>query len=262
MHKWDPEDYSVNSSAQFAAAKKLIKQLNLKGNEAVLNIGCGDGKITAQIAELVPAGSVVGIDASEEMIKFAASKFPVASHPNLSFVVMDASEITFENQFDLVFSNAALHWVSDHAAVLKGISRALKPKGKIHLHMLGKGSMSQLMQALAATLLDPRWRRYFQGFKSSSSFSEPEAYRQSVKAAGLEPIRVELVPRVMTQDGREGLIGHFRSTWMSVMSRIPPDQTEEFLNRIVDEFLKENPPDASGKLKEQVMGLEVEAVKT
>jgi trans-aconitate methyltransferase len=261
MHKWDPEDYSVNSTAQLASAKELIKRLNLKGREAVLDIGCGDGKITAQIAGLVPAGSVLGVDASEEMVRFASEKFPASQYPNLSFAVKDATALDFENRFDLVFSNAALHWVSDHAAVLRGISRALKPGGKIHLHMLGKGSMSQLMQALRATLTDLRWRRYFKGFKSSSNFPEPESYRQLVKAAGLEPIRVELVPRVMTQNGREGLIGHFRSTWLSVMSRIPPDQAEEFLNRIADEFLKENPPDASGKLKVEVMGLDVEAVK-
>jgi len=261
MMEWDPGDYSVNSAAQFASARELINWLNLKGAESILDIGCGDGKITAQIANLVPAGTVTGIDASRPMIEFALAKFPEASHPNLHFAVMGAQEITFENQFDIVFSNAALHWVPDHGPVLSGIRRCLKPGGKMNVQMAGKGTLAQLIKAFVAVLSDPHWRGNFGGFKAPHGFYEPEPYRQWVKDAGLKEIRIELVPRTMTQKGREGLIGFLRTTWLSIIDRIPPNEREEFINRIADEYLKENPMDASGNVKVETMRLEVEAVK-
>ena len=261
MYEWDPDDYHANSSAQLASAHELIKRLNLKGDEAVLDIGCGDGKITAQIAGLVPRGMVTGIDASGPMIEFAALKFPTASHPNLRFAVMDAREITFENQFDLVFSNAALHWVQNHGPVLQGIRRCLKPGGKMYLQMVGKGGLAPMIRALLVVLADSRWNRHFQGFQSPNSFYGPEPDRQFIMDAGLEPLRVELVSRTMTQKGRAGLTGWLRTTWMPVLSRVPSSEGEEFLGRIVDEFLKANPLGPDGLASIEVMRLVAEARK-
>ena len=75
MDKWNPEDYHHNSSVQLSWARELITKLDLKGDERILDIGCGDGKITASIASTAPNGSVLGIDSSHEMISFAESKF-------------------------------------------------------------------------------------------------------------------------------------------------------------------------------------------
>ena len=98
----------------FEWAEELIPKLRLTGNEAVLDIGCGIGKITARIASCMPQGCVIGIDNSEEMIKLARSKFPQTTYLNVSFQVMDARKLTFKEQFDRVFSNAVLHWIIDH----------------------------------------------------------------------------------------------------------------------------------------------------
>ena len=101
-------------------AEEAISKIRIKGNERVLDIGCGDGKITAYIASLVPEGSVVGIDNSAEMISFAQSKFPQLSWPNLSFQYGDATDLQYEGEFDLVVSFASLHWILDHKPVLEG----------------------------------------------------------------------------------------------------------------------------------------------
>ena len=125
MHKWDPADYQKSSSAQYNWAMAIIAGLKLNGEERILDIGCGDGRITAHLAGLVPNGCVLGIDLSPEMIRFAAGKY--ADHPNLSFQVGDASELHFNEQFDLVVSFACLHWVEDHLPVLKASERAWCP---------------------------------------------------------------------------------------------------------------------------------------
>src|SRR6266404_2134777 len=131
MHKWNPEDYAKHSAAQLTWARELIAQLDLGGDELVLDIGCGDGKVTAELAGALPRGHVVGLDGSPEMIEFARAHYPHGQFPNLEFVGMDARQVRLERSFDIVFSNAALHWIEDHLAVLKGVSGVMRQGGRL-----------------------------------------------------------------------------------------------------------------------------------
>ena len=97
--RWNAADYAANSAAQQIWARELIAQLHLRGDEHVLDVGCGDGKVTAELARAVPKGSVTGIDASPEMIRFARKTFPPGKHPNLKFQVMDARQISLAALF-------------------------------------------------------------------------------------------------------------------------------------------------------------------
>ena len=117
MYRWDAEDYARNSAGQQEWALELIPKLGLKGNERVLDVGCGDGKITAAIADALDFGSVLGIDSSPEMVAHATKAFP-ENRARLAFACLDVREISFLREFDVVFSNAALHWVPDHGPLL------------------------------------------------------------------------------------------------------------------------------------------------
>jgi trans-aconitate 2-methyltransferase len=143
MHKWDPADYQKSSSAQYNWAMALIAGLKLDGKESILDIGCGDGRITAHLAGLVPNGNVLGIDLSPEMIRFAAGKY--ADHPNLSFLVGDASDLKFAGEFDLVVSFACLHWVKDHLSVLKAVRQSLVPGGHFLMQCGGRGNAARIL---------------------------------------------------------------------------------------------------------------------
>ena len=113
-YRWDSRDYELHSSGQRRWARELIAKLSLEGTEELLDIGCGDGKVTAEIAGLLGEGRVIGIDSSESMIALATTRYPPADHSNLSFRLMDAVNMHFDGLFDVVFSNAALHWVRNH----------------------------------------------------------------------------------------------------------------------------------------------------
>ena len=91
--EWNAADYAANSAVQQTWARELIAQLQLRGDEHVLDVGCGDGKVSAEIAQAAPRGSVVGVDASPQMIEFARKTFLRNKIPNLEFHVMDAREI-------------------------------------------------------------------------------------------------------------------------------------------------------------------------
>lgn len=260
MVKWDAADYHKHSSAQQTWANELIAKLALTGTEHVLDIGCGDGKITAEIARLVPGGAVVGVDESEEMIRFASETFPVEDRPNLSFRAMDASALEFDAEFDVVFSNATLHWVLDHGPVLRGIAQALRPGGRCLLQMAGKGNAQRFFETvLAGGPVRDKWGRYFADLEFPYGFYSPEEYTPWLKEAGLTTVRVEMFPRDMTQKGAEGLAGWMRTTWLPYTHRIPEAERERFVTEAVAHYVACYPPDDQGLVHVPMSRLEVEA---
>ena len=106
---WKPEKYERSSSAQKLWAEELIRKIEIDGCERVLDIGCGDGRITADIADLLPNGSVLGIDSSKEMVRFAKERFPPEIHKNLRFGEADARDLSFDEEFDLVVLSIGLN---------------------------------------------------------------------------------------------------------------------------------------------------------
>ena len=121
-HEFDGKQYEKASAHQKEWGSAIIAKLCLTGHERVLDIGCGDGLLTSQIADLLPHGEVVGIDASQGMIDVAREK----ERTNLSFRLQDIDSLDSVEEYDLIFSNAALHWVKDHNRMLRSVRRALR----------------------------------------------------------------------------------------------------------------------------------------
>jgi trans-aconitate methyltransferase len=259
--QWDAPDYARSSPAQKQWARELIQKIHLSGHERVLDIGCGDGTVTSAIAKSVPEGSVLGIDRSRGMIRFAREQFPQDAHPNLSFAEGDAQALGFFEEFDVVFSNAALHWVYDHGPVLAGIARALQNGGRMIVQMGGKGNAAQAFSALDALIADPGWGEYFHGFSFRFGFFSSHEYRPWLETAGLLPVRVELIPKEMVYPSREGFCGWFRTTWLPYLERVPEKRRNEFVDAFADRYCALYPPDPDGAVHVKMMRLEIEAKK-
>ena len=258
-YQWNSEEYAKNSAAQFEWALELIAKLRLRGDEAVLDVGSGDGKVTALIAAAVPRGEAVGIDNSSDMVTFARQTFPRDRFPNLSFEQMDAREILFTGRFDAAFSNATLHWVRNQPAVLRGVRRSLKPGGRLLFQMAGRGNAAEILAVLDVLLSEPRWIPHFKDFTFPYAFCGPDEYRSWLAEAGLAPVRVELIPKDMKQAGRDGLAGWVRTTWLPWTERVPQDRREAFIAAVVETYLRDHPADADGTIHVQMSRLEVEA---
>lgn len=260
-YTWNAKDYAKHSSTQQTWARELIAKLKLNGHESVLDVGCGDGKITAEIAGYVPSGTVVGVDSSKEMIELARADFAKDKYPNLSFKVTDARYLPFQERFDVVFSNAALHWIKDHRPVIAGIQKNLKPGGRILLQMGGKGNAEAILSVLEEMMSENEWSRYFSDFAFSYGFYDPEEYTVWISEAELHPVRVELIPKVMSYDRRDGLTGWVRTTWLPYTDRVPEQRREEFITRLIDKYIEKHPLDNEGKIHVNMTRLEVEAIK-
>ncbi len=261
-YSWNAADYSKNSSNQLRWAKELIPKLKLSGKENLLDIGCGDGKVTAELAKNLPEGTVIGIDNSQEMIDLAKASFPKTSYPNLSFQKMDAKELNFNEQFDRVFSNAVLHWIIDQQSVLLGVYKSLKTSGTLLFQMGGKGNAQDILNILNELLAEQPWKRYFLGFSFPYGFYEPKEYSIWLRNANLKPERVELIPKEKKLFGTEGLAGWIRTTWLPYTERLPVERRDEFIKEIVNRYLAMHPMDKEGAVHLKMMRLEIEAEKT
>ena len=262
MHRWDPKDYMKSSSAQQKWAEELLSRISIRGDERILDIGCGDGKITAQVALLVPRGSIVGLDNSREMLRFARDRFPSVSWPNLDFHYGDASDLQYEDSFDLVLSFACLHWVQDHGPVLEGIKHSLKNGGRVLMQFGGRDNAAAILAVVDDLISEEKWSGYFEAFQFPYGFFGPDEYRTWLEIAGLKALRVELVAKDMVQIGREGLVSWFKSTWLPYIERVPEDLRMDFIYEVVDRYIQAYPLDDKGCVHVGMVRLEVEAEKS
>ena len=179
--RWDAESYRRFADFVPALGRPLLALLAPRPGERVLDLGCGDGTLTAEIAA---AGcAVVGIDSAPQMVAAARQR-------GLDAREMDATALTFAGEFDAVFSNAVLHWVADIDATLTGVARALKPGGRFVGEFGGHGNVAAIRVALAA-VLQARGAAPVQAW----FYPTPQQWRRRLAAAGLRADKVELLAR-------------------------------------------------------------------
>jgi len=258
---WNAADYAANSVVQQTWARELIAKLDLRGDEHILDVGCGDGKVTAEIARAVPNGSVAGVDASAEMIAFAKKTFPSARIANVAFRVMDARKIKLARRFDLVFSNAALHWVDDHEEFLRGAAAALKPSGRLVVSCGGKGNAQDVFVALRPEMRLAHWREFFRKIPEPYFFYAPEEYKKWLAKAGFQTQGIRLTPKDATYPGADGFAAWLRTTWIPYVQRVPEKAREEFITAVTKRYVAKHPPDAENKVHVRMVRLEIDAVK-
>lgn len=259
-HDWDAGEYVAHSSSQQEWARELVAKLRLRGDERLLDIGCGDGRVAASIAARLPEGAVLGIDASASMISLAAKQFPSHRHPNLEFRQMDARRIELAAAFDVAFSTAALHWVDDHEAVLGGVRSSLKTGGHLLVQMGGRGNVADALAIVDDMIARPQWSPYFDGFEPSYHFYSPEDYERWLPRAGFRLIRAELLPKDMRHPGRAGFMGWLRTTWFTYTDQLPEELRDIFLEEVMAGYLAAYPPDEDDVAHVKVVRLEVEAL--
>lgn len=261
IYNWNAKEYLKASSEQQKWAAELVEKLCLKGNERLLDIGCGDGRVTAEISRRLSKDLTVGVDSSVNMIAFARRQYESEKYPNLVFQIADARNLPFQNEFDIVFSNATLHWMRGHSTVLVGIRNALKPGGRALLQMGGAGNAATVLEILHSMLETVKWQEFFLDFKFPFGFYEAAEYRKLLAEPGLKPVLVELIPKDMTHDGEAGLAKWISVTWLPYVERVPEEKREQFVVEFVERYVEKYPPDEQNLIHVPMMRLEVEAVK-
>jgi trans-aconitate 2-methyltransferase len=220
---WDAGLYDDKHAFVWRHGAALLDLLRPQAGERILDLGCGTGHLTAQLA--ATGAEVVGLDHSPAMVEQARQ-----SYPQLRFEVGDARAFTTAAPFDAVFSNAVLHWVREPEAVIACVRRALKPGGRFVAELGGKGNVDRLGAALAAAA-----RRLGQApFASPWYFPSVGDYATLLERGGLEVTFATLFDRPTPLEGPAGLRDWVRMFAGDFLQGIAPERREELL-RLVEE---------------------------
>ena len=221
--KWDAGLYDSKHSFIWEKGRDLIEWLSPRPGQRILDLGCGTGQLSSEIA--AAAASVVGVDSSADMVQEARRKFP-----DLRFEVCDARSLPFLQEFDAVFSNAALHWIPQAAQVIEGVSRALKPGGRFIAEFGGKGNVQDVIAALEQGLtyfkipaegVNP-W--YYPGIAEYSALLEHY---------GLETRQALLFDRpTKLEDGELGFANWIEMFCESYVRRVPGAKRADYLRAV------------------------------
>jgi trans-aconitate 2-methyltransferase len=161
-YEFDGEKYKKASSHQKEWGAKLISELRFQGHEHIFDLGCGDGAITEQLAIQVPRGSVIGIDASQNMIDTATKSH---QRGNLSFKLLDINALDYAEDFDIIISNATLHWILDHKRLIFNVHNSLKENGIARFNFAADGNCSHFYKVIKAAMNHDVYAKYFHQFE-------------------------------------------------------------------------------------------------
>jgi len=252
MSEWNASHYNHISTCQKMLAEEELHRLTLRGDERVLDVGCGDGKVTAEIARMVPRGAVVGVDPSHNMIDFAADHFPPVAYANLCFAVADARSLPYRGEFDLVVSFNALHWVHEQPAALASICTALKIGGRAVLRFVPKSAVA-LENVIEDARQAPRWAGYFRDFTPPFAHFTPEEYRTMAEAAGFQVDHIQVEDRAWDFGSAQAFVDFCTATFVEWLRRVPEAERAAFVADVLARYRAAAPPGGENAFRFQQM---------
>ena len=221
---WNPELYQTRHSFVWEYGRDLVGLLAPRADERILDVGCGTGNLTAEIAG--HCGRIVGVDSSPQMIEQARRNFPL-----LEFQLADVCTLPFHAEFDAIFSNAVLHWVRDAGRAAASMTLALKPGGRMVLEFGGKGNV--------AALLDATYRALeFVGVANGERcnawyFPSVDEYTAVLEGAGMRVTYAALFDRSTVLDGgAEGMSNWIRVFGGMFLNAVSQDSRPDFLRKL------------------------------
>lgn len=248
--------YVHHSELQRRWAWSILSTHHFLGDEKVLDIGCGDGKIAADISKLVPKGKVVGIDPSKAMLHWSTRQYHPFEFPNLEFQLGSALCYNTEEKFDVIVSFCALQFCKDQVTALREIKNHLSPQGMVLLTFPAEGN-DQWKQARLTIQRSPKWERYWKNYPFRKWYTAAE-YKPFIQEAGLYLIQLDKISSLDPFIDKFEFIEWLKGVFPPV---VPKDLEDEFYSEIIDEYIRIYPEaiDSNGVIYARLGRLEIKA---
>jgi trans-aconitate 2-methyltransferase len=226
---WDAEAYDAVSDPQFEWGMEVLGRLDLEGGESVLDAGCGSGRVTAELAELVPDGRVLAVDGSQAMIAKARERLG----DRAAYLVADLTELELDERVDLVFSTATFHWILDHDLLFERLRAALVPGGRLVAQCGGRGNIAGYSEAVATVAARPVFGLQVGEVEEHWNFQGPEDTERRLLDAGFSEPRCWLQPKPVVPD--DPLEFTMTSVIGTHLARLPEDLRLPFAEAVLEE---------------------------
>jgi trans-aconitate methyltransferase len=192
MTEWNATSYHKVSAPQTFWGQKVLNRLQVAGDERAIDAGCGSGRLTGELMERLPAGRMVAIDRSWNMLMTARANLRPVLGSRVSFVQVSLPDMPFSNWADLVFSTATFHWVKDHPALFTGIFRTLRPGGKLHAQCGGGPNLAHAHELAEQAMHSASFAQYFNDWPGPWEFAGAEVTADRLMTAGFVDIDTNL----------------------------------------------------------------------
>jgi trans-aconitate 2-methyltransferase len=193
---WDAATYHKVSGPHVEWARALLDRLGLRGDETVLDAGCGSGRVTLMLVERLPRGHVVAVDRAPSMVEHARDTLS----DRATVIQAELTALELDEPVDAVFSNAVFHWVPDHDRLFERLFAALRPGGRIVAQCGGKGNVARFHRAARAAAAEEPYAAHFAGWQGPWNFAGPDETAARLERAGFERIDTWLEPYPVVPD--------------------------------------------------------------
>jgi trans-aconitate 2-methyltransferase len=223
---WDAATYDRVSDVQLGWAFEQLERLPLRGDEVVVDAGCGSGRVTAELVARLPRGRVYGVDVSPSMAEHARA----AVGDRATILCQDLVELELPEPVDVVFSNATFHWIHDHDALFAALARALRPGGRLVAQCGGRGNIDAFRRIADQVAQEPQFAPYFDGWERPWNYAGPEETAERLERAGFVDVRTWLQPKHVEPERA------FVKTVCLVrhLDPLPEGLRDAFVDRVVD----------------------------
>ncbi len=194
---WDAATYHRVSGPQVEFAAAVLDRLGLRGDERVLDAGCGSGRVTLMLLERLPRGHVVAVDQAPSMVEHARAALPA---DRATVLQAELSELRLDEPVDAVFSNAVFHWVPDHNRLFERLHAALRPGGRMVAQCGGEGNVARFHQAAREAAAEEPYTAHFEEWVGPWNFAAPDETARRLERAGFEEVETWLEPRPVVPD--------------------------------------------------------------
>jgi trans-aconitate 2-methyltransferase len=228
---WDAASYHRVSGPQLEWAERVLERLPLRGDETVLDAGCGSGRVTRLLLDRLPRGRVVAVDSAPSMVEHARE----ALDPARSTVILaDLAELRLDEPVDAAFSNAVFHWVPDHDALFARLGEALRPGGRLVAQCGGEGNIAGFHALAREVAAEPPYAEHLDGWRGPWNFAGPEETAERLERGGFEEIETWLEPSPVTPGDPAG---YLRTVCLGPhLERLPAELGARYLEAVVERW--------------------------